>query len=181
MAGHDERKNVANLIEAFSTVAAADSDVTLVLAGNLPDGGQPPLYDPRPLIAALGLGASVRLLGSVPEEHKPALLRSASCAVFASRYEGFGLPALEAMACGTPLVTSHVSSLPELAGDAAFAIDPEDVQALAGAILACLVDEHLASELRRRGPLQASRFTWTQTAAQTFQAYSDAVRKKRGP
>jgi glycosyltransferase involved in cell wall biosynthesis len=175
LASHDERKNVATLVEAFSTVAASDDDVTLVIGGKLPEQSKPPFYDPRPLVKALGLMSDVRFIGWVEEDHKPALYRGASCAVFPSRYEGFGLPVLEALACGTPLVAANTSSLPELIGDAGFALDPDDAQGMAGAILACLVDEPLAAELRRRGPQQAARFTWAQTARQTLAAYHEAA------
>lgn len=171
LAAHDVRKNVAALVEAFATVAQADDDVALVIGGRLPDGGDPLFFDPRPLVEALGIQADIRFTGWVDEAHKAALLRGASCAVFPSRYEGFGLPVLEALACGTPLVTSNTSSLPELLGDAGFAVDPDDVQGLAGAILSCLVDEALAAELRRRGPQQATRFSWMQTARETMAAY----------
>jgi glycosyltransferase involved in cell wall biosynthesis len=176
LAGHDERKNVETLVEAFATVAEADADATLAIGGRLPERAGPPFYDPRPLVAALDLADRVRFLGWVDEAHKPALYRGAACAVFASRYEGFGLPALEALACGAPLVASNASSLPELVGDAGFCLDPDDVPGLAGAILACLVDEGLAAELRRRGPLQAARFRWARTARETVAAYEEAAR-----
>jgi glycosyltransferase involved in cell wall biosynthesis len=175
LAGHDVRKNVAALIEAFAIVAKADDDVALVVGGKLPEQNKLPFYDPRPLVSALGLENDVRFVGWVDEAHKPALYRGAACAVFASRYEGFGLPVLEALACGTPLVASNASSLPELLGDAGFAVDPDDVQALAGAILSCLVDEQLATDLRRRGPEQAARFSWAQTTWETIAAYEEAA------
>jgi glycosyltransferase involved in cell wall biosynthesis len=177
LAGHDVRKNVAGLLDAFSTVAKADDDVALVVGGRLPAETRPPLYDPRPLARALGIGDDVRFVGWVEEAHKPALYRGAACAVFASRYEGFGLPVLEALACGTPLITSASTSLPELAGDAAFVVDPDDTAALAGAILACLVDAPLAAELRRRGPVQAARFRWADTARQTLDVYAMAAQQ----
>jgi glycosyltransferase involved in cell wall biosynthesis len=176
LAGHDIRKNVAGLVEAFATVAQSDDDVSLVIGGQLPLRPQAPLFDPRPLVAALGIEDGVRFIGQVDEAHKPALLRGAACAVFPSRYEGFGLPVLEALACGTPLVASNTSSLPELVGDAGFALDPDDVRGLAGAILACLVDEPLAAELRKRGPQQAARFSWARTAQETLAAYETALR-----
>jgi glycosyltransferase involved in cell wall biosynthesis len=175
LAGHDVRKNVAALLQAFSIVAQADDDVTLVIGGRLPERVDPVLYDPRPAVEELGLTEDVQFIGWVDEAHSPALYRGAACAVFPSRYEGFGLPVLEALACGTPLVTSNASSLPELLGDAGFAVDPDDVDALAGAILACLVDESLVAELRRRGPEQAARFTWVQTAQETLAAYQEAA------
>jgi glycosyltransferase involved in cell wall biosynthesis len=175
LAGHDVRKNVAGVVKAFDVVARADSDVSLVIGGRLPARAAPPFFDPRPLIADLDLGGRVCLTGWVEEGHKPALYRGAACAVFPSYYEGFGLPVLEALACGTPLVTSDAGSLPELAGDAAFAIDPGDVQCLAGAILACLTDERLAADLRQRGPAQAARFSWAQTARETLAAYEEAA------
>jgi glycosyltransferase involved in cell wall biosynthesis len=83
------------------------------------------------------------------------------------------------LACGTPLVTSNTSSLPELLGNAGFALDPDDVQGLAGAILSCLVDKPLADELRRRGPAQAARFSWAQTARQTLDAYTQLASSER--
>jgi len=175
LAGHDVRKNVAGLVEAFATVAQADCDVALAIGGRLPDRPDPLFFDPRPLIGALGLEDRVRLIGWAKEADKPALYRGAACAVFPSQYEGFGLPVLEALACGAPLVTSNAASLPELAGDAAFALAPDDVPGLAGAILACLCDEPLAAELRRRGPQQAARFSWSQTARQTLAAYEEAA------
>lgn len=177
LAGHDVRKNVARLVEAFQIVAGADDGVVLVIGGRLPPAERraaPLFYDPRPLAAALGLADRVRPIGWVDEAHKPALYRGAACAAFPSRYEGFGLPVLEALACGTPLVTTTAASLPELAGDAAFVVDPDDVDGMAGAILSCLVDRPLAEELARRGPQQAARFSWAQTARETLAACQDA-------
>jgi len=175
VAGHDVRKNVRRLVEAFATVVQADDDVTLAIGGKLPQREDPLFFDPRPLVAALGLEDSVRFLGWVEEADKPALYRGAACAVFASQYEGFGLPVLEALACGAPLVTSRTSSLPELAGDAGFAVSPDDVQELAGAILSCLVDDSLAAELRRRGPRQAALFRWEKTARETLDIYREVA------
>ncbi len=179
MAGHDVRKNVAGLVEAFAVVARADADVMLVVGGRLPERstrrlpllGRSPLFDPRPIVEALDLADRVQFVGWVEEDHKPALYRGTACAVFPSRYEGFGLPVLEALACGTPLVASNTSSLPELLGDAAFAVDPDDIEELAGAILACLVDDSLAADLRQRGPEQAARFSWSRALQETMEAY----------
>jgi len=175
LAAHDVRKNVETLVEAFATVAQADDDAILVIGGKLPVRDDPVFFDPRPLVSELGISERVRLIGWVDEADKPAILRGAACAVFPSRYEGFGLPVLEALACGTPMITSNASSLPELLGDAGFALDPDDAQGLAGAILSCLVDESLAVELRQRGPEQAARFSWAQTVRQTLDAYTEAA------
>jgi len=175
LAGHDVRKNVAGLVEAFATVAQADDDVRLVIGGELPKQEKAPFYDPRPLVSALGIEEVVQFIGWVDESHKPALYRGAACAVFASRYEGFGLPVLEALACGAPLVASNASSVPELVGDSGFAVDPDDVQRMAGAILACLVDKQLAGELRRRGPEQALKFSWAQAAEETLAVYGEVA------
>ena len=166
--------------EAFATVAQSDDDVTLVIGGKLPDRDKSPFYDPRPLVEELGIGDDVLFVGWVDKAHEPAIYRGAACAVFPSRYEGFGLPVLEALACGTPLITSNASSLPELLGDAGFALDPDDTDGLAGAMLACLVDEPLAAELRRRGPKQAATFTWAQTAQETLAAYRQAASSGAG-
>ena len=176
LAGHDVRKNVAGLLRAFAIVARADSEVTLVVGGKLPARHKLPLVDPQPLVQELDLTDRVRFIGWVEEDHKPALYRGAVCAVFPSRYEGFGLPILEALGCGTPLVTSNASSLPEIIGDAGFVVDPDDERSLAGAILSCLVDDSLVAELRRRGPQQAAKFSWAKAAQETLAVYRKVAR-----
>jgi glycosyltransferase involved in cell wall biosynthesis len=175
LAGHDVRKNVRSLVEAFAIVARSDDEVALVIGGRLPQRDTPVFFHPRPLVESLGLQERIHLIGWVDEVHKPALYRGASCAVFASLYEGFGLPVLEALGCGTPLITSKCSSLPELVGDAGFVIDPTNVEELAGAILSCLVDDALAAELRQRAPLQAAQFSWAKTARETVQIYREVA------
>ena len=122
-------------------------------------------------VTALGLNDSVMFLGPVAEADLPALYAGAELFVFPSLYEGFGLPVLEAMACGTPVICSNVSSLPEVAGTAALQVDPRDTDALAAAMDRVLGDEALAEELRQRGLQQAARFTWAQTAQQTLAVY----------
>ena len=127
------------------------------------------------VVEELNLNGRVHFVGRVSSEDLLYLYNAAEMLAHPAFYEGFGLPVLEALACGTPLITSNTSSLPELLGDAGFALDPDDTDGLAGAMLACLVDEPLAAELRRRGPQQAARFSWQDTARQTLAAYQDAL------
>ena len=96
--------------------------------------------------------------------------------MYPSLFEGFGLPPLEAMACGTPTITSNASSLPEVAGTAALLVDPEDTAGLTDAIARVLSDRTLAAELRAAGPRQAARFPWSRTAAETAQVYRQVLR-----
>ena len=96
--------------------------------------------------------------------------------MYPSLFEGFGLPALEAMACGTPTITSNTSSLPEVTGSAALLVDPEDTAGLTDAITRVLSDPTLAAELRAAGPRQAARFPWPRTAVETAQVYRQVLR-----
>jgi glycosyltransferase involved in cell wall biosynthesis len=105
------------------------------------------------------------------------LLAGARAFVFPSLYEGFGLPPLEAMACGTPVVTSDVSALPEVVGDAALLVDPLDVDALASAIRRLWTDEGLRQDLRARGLSRVRRYTWDATARLTLEVYAAAMRR----
>jgi len=116
----------------------------------------------------------VVLPGYIPAEDLPALLSGALAFLFPSLYEGFGLPVLEAMACGAPVICSAVSSLPETAGDAALLVDPTDVNALAAALTRVLIEPSLAADLRARGFAQAARFNWERTAAETLSIYRQA-------
>jgi alpha-1,3-rhamnosyl/mannosyltransferase len=122
-------------------------------------------------VAALGLGDSVTFLGPVAGTDLPALYAGAELFVFPSLYEGFGFPVLEAMACGTPVICSNVSSLPEVAGSAARQVDPRDTNALAAALDQVLGDAALRQRMRHDGLAQAGRFSWTRTALQTLDAY----------
>jgi len=152
------RKNYIRLVEAFRQLDRAN--LTLVIAGGrgwLDD----PLYE---RIAALGLENRVRMLGFVPDKDLPALYSAARVFAFPSLYEGFGLPILEAMACGTPVVTSRASSMPEVAGDAALLVDPLDTDALAEALASALDDELLRSSLIEKGLERATVFTWEAAA-----------------
>jgi glycosyltransferase involved in cell wall biosynthesis len=128
------------------------------------------------LPARLGLSQRVSFIGPVSDEELPSLYAGASVFLFPSHYEGFGLPVLEAMACGTPVITSNVTSLPEIAGDAAVVIDPVNTRKLIDAMIRVLTNEALAKELRQKGLDRARRFTWEETARQTLQVYKKVYR-----
>ncbi|HEU4792797.1 MAG TPA: glycosyltransferase family 1 protein, partial [Nitrolancea sp.] len=123
----------------------------------------------------LGLEEDVILTGYVADDDLPALYSGASAFAFPSLYEGFGLPPLEAMACGTPVVTSNSSSLPEVVGDAGLTVDPSDVRGFAGALERLLTDEALHETCRKRGLARAGRFTWDRAAADHLELYQSLV------
>jgi glycosyltransferase involved in cell wall biosynthesis len=160
-------KNRATLLRALALLRASGTDCTLAIAG------QPAWrYEgDDALIDRLGLRERVRFLGYVPDEDLPALYSAASVFAFPSLYEGFGLPVLEAMACGAPVVTSNGSALAEVAGGAALLIDPRDADALADAIVRLLTDDSLHEELRARGLARAAEFSWERTARETLAIY----------
>ncbi len=129
------------------------------------------------LVDDLEIGQHTRFLGYVPDKDLPALLSMATCLVYPSLYEGFGLPVLEALACGTPVVTSNVSSLPEVAGDVAVYCDPHDVADIARAIHRVLDDETLRRLLSNRGPEQARHFSWDEAARRVLSVYRQAAKE----
>ncbi|MER3399520.1 MAG: glycosyltransferase family 1 protein [Thermoflexus sp.] len=168
LGGFDRRKHIEGLLAVYRWARDAVGEAfPLVIAGRLPEGSRRLWVDPRPLARAWGLEEVVRYIGPVAEEDKPALYRHAAAFLYPSRYEGFGLPVLEAMACGTPVVASEIPALAELVGDAAYLVPPEDPRAMAGALIAVLVDAALARTLRERGPRRAAAFTWTACARRT--------------
>lgn len=175
LGGYALHKNVTTLLLAYTYVSQAlGEDYPLILAGKRPEpGGTTPDY--AGYIEELGLSERVRWIGYVDEEDKPALYRQASCFVFPSRMEGFGLPPLEAMACGVPVVTTDAGSLPEVVEDAAFAVNPDDARDMAGAIIATVIQDDLAQNLRDKGPRQAARFTWEATVRETLEVYAEVL------
>jgi len=164
-------KNLVRLIDAFSLVTQHASRFTLVIAGAW-DSRYP---EPRQRVTELGLEGDVRFLGPVAEGDLPALYSGALLFAFPSECEGFGLPVLEAMACGTPVACANVSSLPEVGGDAVLYFDPADVEAIAEAFCQALADADLRTELRERGLRQAAHFSWKQTAQRTLDLYRHIV------
>jgi glycosyltransferase involved in cell wall biosynthesis len=162
------RKNLARLIEAFARVP---EPCNLVLAGK-----KGWLYsDILRRAESLGIGHRVIFTGYVPDEDLPALLSGARLFVFPSLYEGFGLPVLEAMACGVPVVCSDASSLPEAAGDAALLIPPNDTEALAVAMNRVLADEELRRTLIARGMERVRLFTWRRCAQEILKTLEEAA------
>ncbi len=161
------RKNYIRLIEAVAQVRCEGHDLQLVIAG-----GKGWLDDPiYRAVEKLSLSDSIRFTGFIADSDLPALYSEARCLAFPSLYEGFGLPILEAMACGTPVVTSNSSSMPEAAGDAALLIDPYDSSALAGALVRLHSDESLRERLITRGRSRATLFTWDRAASQLLDIY----------
>lgn len=158
------RKNIARLVQAYARYKKTTGDsAALVLAG-----GKGWLYDE-------GWTAGINdiiLTGYIDDEHKGALYAGALALVFPSLYEGFGFPVLEAMGCGTPVICSNTSSLPELAGDAALLVDPLNIDALTAAMYRIVSDEALRLELIERGKAQAAAFTWQKTATQIIDIFS---------
>jgi len=177
----DRRKNVATALQTYTWVGpTAGRECPLVLAGRLPERDSSFAPDPRRQAQALGLRAEwVRFVGSVREEHKPAVYRGAVAFIYPSRYEGFGLPALEAMACGTPVVGSSATSIPEVVGDSGVLLDPDDASGMAGAILQLIQDPPFRSELSQRALVQSARFSWQRTARETVAAYRQASALQR--
>src|SRR6186713_1393680 len=152
-------KNLVRLIEAFSQLRRTHDDVKLLIIGD--EISKLPAL--RRAVHRHKLHKHVRFLGYLKDDTLTVLYRLASVFVFPSLYEGFGLPPLEAMASGTPVVTSNVSSLPEVTGDAAVLVDPYDPQAIADGIYQVLTDEQLRRDLRRKGVARAGMFSWEQS------------------
>ncbi len=164
-------KNLVRLVEAFLAVAPPRADLVLAVGG---------VWDPRydeakTAAAASPLRHRVRFLGPVDDGDLPALYSGALAFAFPSLYEGFGLPVLEAMACGTPVVTSATSSLPEVTGDAGLLVDPRSTDALAAALARLCDDESLRADLSARGRARASRFSWSRTARAHLDLYRELV------
>ena len=175
LGGFDSRKNLSGLLRALAIARPRLGDVALVIAGRLPERDSPFAPDPRPIAAALGLQDTVHYTGQVEEAAKPALYAGALAFVFPSYYEGFGLPVLEAISCGTPAIVGGGSSLEEVAGPGGLVVPPGDVAALAEALVRLVNDDALRQRLSEAGIRHARRFSWTKTAEQTWHAYQEAL------
>jgi glycosyltransferase involved in cell wall biosynthesis len=164
------RKNLARLVRAYSALRRARG------RSNLPQlvlvGKKGWLYDDTlDAIEQEGLAGSVVLTGYVSEGDLPALYAGALCFAYPSYFEGFGLPPLEAMSCGAPVLTGNLTSLPEVVGDAGLTVDPFDTGAIAGALARLIDDDALRADLRGRGLSRARRFDWRETARMTLEVY----------
>jgi glycosyltransferase involved in cell wall biosynthesis len=165
----EPRKNVVRLVEAYSQLPSSCPPLMLV-------GGKGWLYDEIfRRVEALKLTDRVHFVGYVPGKELPWWYNAADLFVYPSVFEGFGLPPLEAMACGTPVITSNVSSLPEVVGQAGLLVDPNDAQALAEAMERVLSSPGRRESMRAHGLEQASRFSWPETARRTVNAYRRAL------
>jgi glycosyltransferase involved in cell wall biosynthesis len=160
----DPRKNLVRLVQAFKKVKMEKKNLKLVIVGHKGE-----LYTEE--LNKLITSGDIVLTGYVEEEDIVYLYNGASIFAFPSLYEGFGLPILEAMACGIPVITSNVYSMPEVAGDAALLVHPESVEAIAEAIMRLQDDQSLRSGLITKGLARASTFTWDKTAAGTLAVY----------
>jgi glycosyltransferase involved in cell wall biosynthesis len=168
------RKNVATLIRAYGMFRERTGlPHKLVLTGK-------PKYMYQSVLDALNESRfpdDIVLTGFVTDADLPIYYNAAAVFAFPSLYEGFGLPVLEAMACGTPVISSNVTSLPEVAGDAALLVDPREPEAFCDALVQVLGDEEVANRLSQRGLEQAARFTWERTARETLAVYRDVLNR----
>jgi glycosyltransferase involved in cell wall biosynthesis len=177
LGGFDQRRNIHTLLEAFRHVldclqqSRKGSLPRLVLAGSLPEEDDIFTLDPRRMIEELGLAPWARCLGRIPEADKLPLYQGAEIFVFPSVYEGFGLPPLEAMACGTPVIAADATSLPEIVGDGGLLVPPRDVGAWSEAIYTLWLDKEARTALRIKALSQAAKFSWEKTARETWEIY----------
>jgi len=174
--GFDVRKQFNQLLLAYTYVGQAEGDnIPLVMAGREPEWGTGVFPDLPKYAAELNITDYVRWIGYIDEADKPSLYRLARVFVFPSVYEGFGLPVLEAMASGVPVVANNVSSIPEVAGDGAYLVEPGDARAMAGAIIALLLQPSLHESLVTQGLARATNFSWRKTAKETLAVYEQVM------
>ncbi len=170
----EPRKNLETLVEAFARLRRAGLPHKLVVAGAKGWQWQPVFA----AVERLGLEGEVAFPGYVPYDEQPLWYNSADLFVYPSLYEGFGFPPLEAMACGTPVIASRTSALPEVVGEAGLLVDPLDAEALAEALRRALSDRDLSQQLSERGLARARGFTWREAARRTAAVYAEAAGRR---
>jgi glycosyltransferase involved in cell wall biosynthesis len=168
----EPRKNIPFLIRAYKALVVEGFQHNLVIAGRFGWMYQEVFNQ----IEELGLKDRVQFTGYLPQDDLPMVYNLASLFVYPTKYEGFGFPALEAMACGTPVITTAISSLPEIVGDAGILVPPGDEHALTGAMAEVLRDSTLSNQLRTRGLQRSEYFTWERTARETMKVYKQVLK-----
>lgn len=175
LGGFDPRKNIETLMQVYVWAGESISDdFPLVISGS---ADTPATTDDNTrttlgeMAKALEIKDDMRLIGRVAEEDKPALFAGARAFLYPSEYEGFGLPALEAMACGVPVVGSNAASIAEVVGNAGMLVEPKDARLMAGALIAVCTEDELHERLRTRALIRAAQFTWQRTAADTHEVF----------
>jgi glycosyltransferase involved in cell wall biosynthesis len=166
------RKNIPLLLEAFAQLQEPELKLVLI-------GGKGWLYEEIfARVQALGLSERVHFTGYVPDDELPLWYNAAELLVFPSVYEGFGLPVVEAMACGTPVIAANSASIPEAVGEAGLLFDPHNVAELAEQITAVLHDPQLSAKMRALGLAHASQFSWERAGRETAVVYRRAVEEE---
>lgn len=175
----EPRKNIATLIRAFRTMHASDKfrDLSLVIAGSKGWKYDEIFVEIEKTKQQFAPNAPVKYVGYVSAKEKFTLMKHAIAFIYPSRYEGFGLPVLEAMSVGTPIIAGNTSSLPEVVGDAGLFVNPENEDELAGVMRKILNNEALQATLSQKGQARAKEFTWMKTAERLWKLYRETVEK----
>ena len=183
LGGFDPRKNIETLLQVYVWAGETIGDeYPLVINGSADtpatteDNTRTTLGE---MVKALDIEGDVRLIGRVAEEDKPALYAGARAFLYTSEYEGFGLPALEAMACGVPVVGSNAASISEVVGNAGMLVEPKNARQMAGSLIATCTEDELHERLRTRALIRAAQFTWQRTAAETYQVFKQVHAQQR--
>jgi glycosyltransferase involved in cell wall biosynthesis len=167
----EPRKNLTRLIDAFATHSASYPEYTLVIAG-IKGWMYGSVFE---AVRRHKMEDRVMFTGFIDEQDKPYLIRGAEIFAYPSLYEGFGIPVLEAISCGIPTITSNISSLPEVAGDAALFVDPNSTPEISEALGRLMSDRALREELSRKCITQGAKFSWSRTASETYNVYEQAM------
>lgn len=175
----EPRKNIAALVQAFCGLAKKNEDLRenyqLILAGAKGWKHEKIFKEIRECQKKIGQDM-IKYIGYVPAHEKFALMKDAACFVFPSLYEGFGLPVLEALSLGVPTITSNISSVPEIAGEAAVLVDPEKIEEITDALKKIIEDHGLRKRLGEAGIVQAKKFSWKKCAEETLMIYKEAAK-----